>query len=124
MSDPAACALRELWEETGLTPDDIDNLRLRYITTRLAGDEIRQQYIFFATLRTKKPQLTPCGAGQLHWIPITELFNRRMGLSNTQCLTHYLSREPDDTVYHCAATEEDGRLVFCLTALREYSAER
>ena len=35
LNDPKACVLRELYEETGLTENDIENLTLRYITLRM-----------------------------------------------------------------------------------------
>lgn len=35
LNDPRACALRELREETGLTEESLEELRLRYITLRM-----------------------------------------------------------------------------------------
>ena len=43
--------LRELQEELGLRPEDIEDLRLRYITLRSIKGEIRQNYYFFAELK-------------------------------------------------------------------------
>ncbi len=54
LNDARACALRELYEETGLTEREIDKLSLRYVTLRLKNNEIRQNYYFFANL-------TDCG---------------------------------------------------------------
>ena len=48
LNDPRACALRELREETGLTEESLEELRLRYITLRMKNGEIRQNYYFFA----------------------------------------------------------------------------
>ena len=48
LNDPKACVLRELLEETGLGEKDIGNLALRYVTLRLKGREIRQNYFYFA----------------------------------------------------------------------------
>ena len=52
LNDARACALRELYEETGLTEDDTYGLRMRYVTLRLKNGEIRQNYYFFAELKT------------------------------------------------------------------------
>lgn len=46
LNDPRACALRELREETGLTEESLEELRLRYITLRMKNGEIRQNTIF------------------------------------------------------------------------------
>ena len=50
LNDARACALRELYEETGIAEEEIENLSLRYITLRRKNDEIRQNYYFFADL--------------------------------------------------------------------------
>ena len=49
LNDAKACVLRELYEETGLTEQEIDNLSLRYITLRLKNGEVRQNYYFSLT---------------------------------------------------------------------------
>ena len=49
--DPKACVLREMKEETGLTEDALEGLKLRYITMRNKAGEIRQNYYYFAALK-------------------------------------------------------------------------
>ena len=49
-NDARACVLRELYEEMGITERQISHLALRYITLKRNGDEIRQNYYFFAEL--------------------------------------------------------------------------
>ena len=51
LNDAKKCVLRELREETGLTENELLDLRLRYITHRLKDGEIRQNYYFFARLK-------------------------------------------------------------------------
>ena len=51
LNDAKACVLRELNEELGLQPENIDGLTLRYITLRRTKGEIRQNYYFFAELK-------------------------------------------------------------------------
>lgn len=123
LNDPYACAIREIMEETGISSIDIDNLTLKYITTRLADNEIRQQYIFFTTLKTKNIELISCDEGKLFWIPVSQLFERKMAFSNTHCLKHYLSTKNDNIIYHGAVSEQDGRLFVHFTALKEYSTD-
>lgn len=123
MNDPYTCALRELKEEIGISSTDIENLTLKYITTRLTNDEIRQQYIFFATLKTKNIELVSCDEGELFWIPVSKLFERKMAFSNTHCLNHYLSNEKNNIIYHGAIGEQDDTLFVHFTALKEYSTD-
>ena len=42
LNDPLGCIVREMQEELGLVPEELEDLRLRYITHRLVGGEIRQ----------------------------------------------------------------------------------
>jgi 8-oxo-dGTP diphosphatase len=67
MSNPEAACLRELREEAGLLPDDVLDLQLRYVINRLAGNEIRVQYVCFGSVRHRRlPGY--CNEGELHWI--------------------------------------------------------
>jgi len=89
LNDPEACVLRELHEETGLNPNDICILKLKYITLRLKNNEIRQNYFFFADLHKKEFILPECDEGILEWVDIIDVFNRTMPISSTFCLKHY-----------------------------------
>ena len=48
VSDARKCVLREMQEELGLGLQDVENLRLRYVTIRLKDGELRQNFYFFA----------------------------------------------------------------------------
>ena len=125
MNDPLQCALRELTEETGLTQTDIAPPQLRYITTRKANGEIRQQYIFFTQLINKQAKITASDEGESHWIPRDEIFARKMAYSNTECLKHYFAVGQDtQEAYLCALGVEDAAPSAQFTALREYGTER
>jgi 8-oxo-dGTP diphosphatase len=41
LRDPTRAALRELQEEVGIGPSQIDDLRLRYVSMRDSGEELR-----------------------------------------------------------------------------------
>ena len=80
MDDPYRCAMRELTEETGLSVNDISNLKLKYITTRKTPGEIRQQYIFFTNLINKSVELAASGEGNTYWIPFSGIVFTKNGL--------------------------------------------
>ena len=125
--DPLRCVLRELHEETGLGEQDVSGLALRYITLRKAGDEIRQQYIFFAHLREGVPCRIPnsCCEGDLRWVRTGDLFDRRMSLTNESCLRHYLNRGSRDRSIHVGAVAvRDGRPVLDWVAVEDFSEEQ
>ncbi len=88
IADPTACVLRELQEELGLTPDALDGLALRYITLRRAGEEIRQNYYFFARLKELQPLAS--NEGTLRWFSLDELPGLDMPFSARFMMAHYL----------------------------------
>lgn len=53
LNDAKACVLRELNEELELAEKDLLHLELRYVTLRRCNGEIRQNYYFLQTLKTK-----------------------------------------------------------------------
>lgn len=123
LNDPEACLLRELFEETSLTENDVANLRLKYITLRRKDDEIRQQYIFFAELANLNADLPECGEGELRWIKTDELSGLEMSFSNARCLEHYFKTgHCDDLVYAAAGEFENGVPWMVFSALRDYDA--
>ncbi len=67
LNDPEAAILREISEETTLTAAEIKDLQLKAIVLRLAGVEIRQQYVYFGSASRDGPQVSP--EGDLAWIP-------------------------------------------------------
>ncbi|MCH5263832.1 MAG: NUDIX domain-containing protein [Lachnospiraceae bacterium] len=71
LNDAKACVLRELYEETRLTEQDIDNLSLRYVTLRLKNGELRQNYYFFADLIDHAKEITS-NEGNLEWFQMEE----------------------------------------------------
>ena len=53
LNSPRRCVEREMAEELGLAPGDVDGMSLRYITLRRKNDEIRQIYYYFAEIDDK-----------------------------------------------------------------------
>lgn len=106
LNDPRACILREMKEELGLTEADIEGLSLRYITHRLAGGEIRQNYYFFAQLKGECPLVST--EGDLQWISNPDIPGLPMPVSAKHMLLHYLSEGRFTDHIYAGITEETG----------------
>ena len=106
LNDPLKCILREAQEELGLTESDLEGLKLRYITHRLTGGEIRQNYYFFA--RLKKERELSSNEGILHWVSFEEVPSLHMPISAKHMILHYLSTGRFDEHIYCGITEENG----------------
>jgi len=106
LNDPRACILREMQEELGLTESDVEGMSLRYITHRLTGGEIRQNYYFFA--RLKHEEEITSNEGILKWIPFHEVPSLHMPVSAKHMILHYLSNGQFDDRIYCGITEEGG----------------
>lgn len=94
-SDLEAACLREIREESGIGPDQIADLELRYIVLRQRADELRQQFVYFG--RTTTRDVVDSDEGTLHWVPVGELLDLPMSQSNHFLLQHYLTQPPTGT---------------------------
>ena len=106
LNDPRKCVLREMQEELGLTEADVEGLRLRYITHRLMGEEIRQNYYFFGRLKEKKTLSSQ--EGTLRWVPWEEIPALHMPVSAKHMILHYVEEGRFTEHLYCGVTEEDG----------------
>ena len=106
LNDAKACALREMQEELGLTEDDVENLKLRYITLRLKNGEIRQNYYFFGRLKTQRPLEST--EGNLHWFSYEEAENLQMPASAKHMMLHYLKTGRFDDNLYAGITDDAG----------------
>ena len=104
LNDPKACVLRELEEELGLGEADTEDLRLRYVTHRLANGEIRQNYYFFGKLKEKIP--TRSTEGVLKWVPFEAVPELDMPVSAKHMIAHYLQTGRFTDKLYCGVTEE------------------
>lgn len=118
LNDAKFCVLRELYEETGLTERDIDNLALRYVTLTLKNGEIRQNYYYFAELKDNKRSIVS-NEGSLKWFQIEELADNmpEMPFSSYYVIKHYIEVGKDTNALYVGAAAEDG-VVF--TEIREF----
>lgn len=115
LNDPRACVLRELKEELNLKESDLDELDLRYITHRLIGNEIRQNYYFFG--RLKKDRQLRSTEGTLRWVPFEEVPQLDMPVSAKHMILHYLKEGRFTQELYCGVTEEQGT---AFVAMKEF----
>jgi len=106
LNDPKRCVLREMEEELGLSEADVEGLTLRYITHRLAGGEIRQNYYFFGRMKEEKPLRST--EGELRWVPFEEVPFLQMPVSARHMILHYLQEGRFTGNLYCGVTEETG----------------
>ena len=94
MNDPESACLREIHEETGFLPEDLQEFKLQYILLRRKEDELRQQ--FFYTARTTKRDFIECSEGSLHWVPKEQVLapDRPISYVYRAMLEHYFSFGP------------------------------
>lgn len=106
LRSPESCALREMKEELGLLPEDVEDLTMRYMTVRFINGEIRQNYYFFGRLKGER-KLTST-EGELHFFTWKELETVDMPLSARQMIDHYLSVGRFDHKRYAGITEPGG----------------
>lgn len=106
LNDPRKCVLREMGEELGLAESDVEGLTLRYITYRMKDNEIRQNYYFFARLRS--PRMLKSTEGKLYWVPYEEVPGLDMPVSAKHMILHYLREGRFNDTLYAGITEEEG----------------
>ena len=106
LSDPKACVLREMREELGLLPEDVEDMKLRYVTYRLKNGEIRQNYYFFARLATDR--MLHSTEGTLRWVKHEEFYDLSMPVSAKHMILHYLKTGRFDDVIYAGITKQTG----------------
>ena len=106
LNDAKACVLREAFEELGIREEDLTDLKLRYMTSRLKDGEIRQNYYFFASLKRDMPLVST--EGQLRWVPFADTAALRMPISAYHMLQHYVQYGRFTDLLYAGITEADG----------------
>ncbi len=90
LNNAQACVLREMKEELGINEENIEGLSLRYITLRRAKGEIRQNYYFFANLKSAV-ELTS-NEGICKWFSIDEILDLEMPYTAKYVMEHYCEK--------------------------------
>ena len=104
LNDAKKCVLREMQEELGLMEDDVQDMKLRYITLRLKNGEIRQNYYFFGKLLSEKPLEST--EGILKWFTYEEAEHLHMPASAKHMMLHYLKTGRFDDNLYAGITEK------------------
>ena len=105
--DPKACMLRELREETGLTAEALEGLKLRYITMRLKNGEVRQNYYYFAELKAGF-DVKDSNEGRLEWHDMDGLNGLPMPVTARHVVDHYLTTGRFNDVLYGGIPTADG----------------
>lgn len=108
LNDARAAALRELEEESHLTEDSLQNLRLRYMTLRMKGGEIRQNYYFFAELKEGIEVELYSPEGILQWVSWEELLEREMPYTAHYVVEHYLKCGGENQILYAGIAAPEG----------------
>ena len=111
LNNPLKCVLRELKEELSVTEDMLKNMSFRYIMVKKTGDEIRQNYYFFANLKEEVKENLSSEEGTLKWFSFDEVFNLEMPISAKHMMNHYLTVGKDNDKLYVGAVNED-KVVF------------
>lgn len=100
LNDAKAAIIREVREEIGLSEHDLVGLKMRYVTLRNKNGEIRQNYYFFASLRSGAVLKSECDEGILEWVELDSVLKKDMPFTAKGVLEHYLSTGRfDDKIY-------------------------
>ena len=106
-NDARKCVLRELLEELSIQENTLQNISLRYITLRYTDGELRQNYYFFADLKTSAFGEFPSTEGTTQWFSIKELNTLPMPFTARFMIDHYLSiGQYNDALYGGIASKE------------------
>ncbi len=107
LNRPQHCVLRELFEEAKIEEAMLYDLRLRYVTLRLKAGEIRQNYYYFAKLKSDADVPVCSDEGFFRWVPVEQLRTLEMPLTAKQMLTHYLEIGRFTEELYCGVTGQD-----------------
>ena len=107
LNDAKACVLREMNEELGLYPTDIENLSLRYITLRYTNNEIRQNYYFFANLKENIDENLSSNEGRCKWFSLNEINSLEMPFTAKYVIKHFCNTGRFSNTLYVGVTTTD-----------------
>ncbi|WP_258530421.1 NUDIX domain-containing protein [Paenibacillus taichungensis] len=97
LNSPMTASYREIEEETGFKPEDVNHFRLRYILLELNGGEVRQQFVYFG--ETTHRAFIPSDEGDLFWIPKDELLDLHTSILIEAAMRHFLQNQETDEIW-------------------------
>jgi len=108
LNDALRCVLREANEEIGISEDQLENLKHRYVTLRNKNGEIRQNYYFFAELKPGGEINTDCDGGELRWVKTENVLEKNMPFTAWYMMEHYLKIGRYNDILYGGITTKDG----------------
>ena len=108
LNDAKACVLREMREELGLMPDDLEGLSLRYVTLRSTNGEIRQNYYFFAKLKDTVEDNLTSNEGTCKWFSPEEIASLEMPFTAKYVVEHFFKAGYATGSLYVGVTTEEG----------------
>ena len=107
LNDAYACAMRELKEELGITPDMLEKINLRYLTIYNKPHELRQNYYFFAQLKDDS-LVSTSNEGKLKWFAFEDILSLDMPFTSKKVTEHWAKEgRYTDKFYGGVATDND-----------------
>lgn len=93
---PRRACIREIYEESGLHEEEIEELKLKYILLRMKDEEIRQQFVYFG--KTMSTSYVNSDEGELHWIDKDRILELRLSKIVNFMLKHYFENPNKDEI--------------------------
>lgn len=119
INEPRAACLREIYEETGITEDDLTGLDLRYIALRRQDTEIRVLYTYMGYAKTYAYE-DKTDEGTLHWIKKEDVLDRECSFVHRRALAHFMEHEKDTRVMAGAVRLVDNEPVLEWTPVADW----
>ena len=99
MNSPVTACLREIREETGIVPAQIDTVDLRYFALINFEGNLHSIYYFSVVLK-ERCSLRQTSEGTLHWVKLKEGVGLKMSSFVKQFYLHWINNL-SDTSFHC-----------------------
>lgn len=97
LNSPKRACIREIYEESGIQEEEIEELKLRYILLRIKEEEIRQQFVYFG--KTKSLSYINSDEGELHWIDKDKILELRLSKIVSFMMEHYLENPDKNEIF-------------------------
>ncbi len=88
--DPVDACIREVYEETKIDVECLENIALKYIILRRKETEIRIQYVYFMTTTVK--DVISNDEGELSWIDASDILELQTTFTTHEVIKHYLTQ--------------------------------
>ena len=104
INDPYSAIYREIYEETGIKEENIEDLKLKYIVYNKGEYEIVINHFFFGRVETQ--DCVENDEGSLHWIKRNEVLKKSFHPAINRVLKHYLTEAKEGILLGAVEGEE------------------